>query len=339
MKIAPRDITIAITVYNRRDYICQAIRSALNQTVPVRVIVVEDCGPDGTLRDLVLNEFGGQIEYFRNQTNRGLFDNWNACIEYCQTPWLSICHDDDYLSPGFVEAIIALSDEAHDCGLYLGCSQVVDERGKPIIEHGKPFYVRKAMPPHVRWDRVELEDCIFDGPPVAFAGQLFRVNDARTLGGFQKGSQFAGDWEMWCRLIAFRGAAQWNEVLAFCRWHGGEERGCTKIDRNGRHRSLVFVQQKRVLRMIRDQGREASFDREKFLDLMPMSATSLLRYGAGFSGRVLRYNVGLLLRSRSPSFTHKLFQMAARLFGWRGVRFISTLYSKVCKSFETSGPG
>ena len=137
-------------------------------------------------------------------------------------------------------------------------------------------------------DRVTLEDCIFDGPPIAFAGQLFRVDDARAVGGFRKGSQFAGDWEMWCRLIAHRGAAQWSEVLAFCRSHGGEERGCTKIERNGRLRPLVFVQQKRVLRMIRDQGREAPFNRDKFLHMAPVSATHLVRYSAGFSPRVLR---------------------------------------------------
>jgi len=35
MSVAADQITIAITVYNRREYLHQAIRSALNQTVPV----------------------------------------------------------------------------------------------------------------------------------------------------------------------------------------------------------------------------------------------------------------------------------------------------------------
>src|SRR5690242_712154 len=50
MELKPEQITIAVTVYNRRDYLPDAIQSALNQTVPVRVIVVEDCGPDPGLR-------------------------------------------------------------------------------------------------------------------------------------------------------------------------------------------------------------------------------------------------------------------------------------------------
>ena len=40
MSLASDQITIAVTVYDRRRYIEQAISSALNQTVPVKVIVV-----------------------------------------------------------------------------------------------------------------------------------------------------------------------------------------------------------------------------------------------------------------------------------------------------------
>ena len=79
--MSPENITIAITVYNRRQYVKQAIASALDQTAPVRVTVVEDCGPDPTLESWVKAEFGPRIDYFRNPRRRGLFDNWNACVE------------------------------------------------------------------------------------------------------------------------------------------------------------------------------------------------------------------------------------------------------------------
>src|SRR5579859_4880937 len=81
MMLSDADITIAITVYDRREFIQQAVLSALNQTQPVKVIVVEDCGPDAGLQDFVLERFGSRITYHRNPRRRGLFDNWNACIE------------------------------------------------------------------------------------------------------------------------------------------------------------------------------------------------------------------------------------------------------------------
>src|SRR5436853_6494964 len=109
MSFSADQITIAVTVYNRRDYIEQAIETALNQTVPVQVMVVEDCGPDATLQDFIKGKFGSHIEYHRNAQRRGLFDNWNACLELCRTPWISILHDDDFLDPTFVPAMIELA--------------------------------------------------------------------------------------------------------------------------------------------------------------------------------------------------------------------------------------
>src|SRR5271168_1455616 len=117
MQLRAADITIAITVFNRRDYVLGAMRSALEQTVPVKVIVVEDCGPDKGLRDFIVDEFGSRVEYFRNPRNRGLFDNWNACMEYCRTTWFSILHDDDLLLPDFVEKMLKVAAEAPGRGL------------------------------------------------------------------------------------------------------------------------------------------------------------------------------------------------------------------------------
>ena len=71
MELKPEHITIAVTVFSRRQFVLDAIRSALNQTVPVKVIVVEDCGLDSSIRNLIVGEFGNRIEYFRNPRNRG----------------------------------------------------------------------------------------------------------------------------------------------------------------------------------------------------------------------------------------------------------------------------
>src|SRR5215468_4935190 len=108
MSLIAADISIAITVFNRRQYLKQAISSALKQTSRVRVMVVEDCGPDPSLQRFVEDEFRSQVAYFRNPSRRGLFGNWNACIEYCSTPWLSILHDDDFLGPAFIESMLDL---------------------------------------------------------------------------------------------------------------------------------------------------------------------------------------------------------------------------------------
>ncbi|MGN6555238.1 MAG: glycosyltransferase family 2 protein, partial [Verrucomicrobiota bacterium] len=198
MPLLAEDITIAVTVYSRREFVLEAIRSALNQTIPVRVMVVEDCGPDPTLRDLVTGEFGDRIQYFRNPRNRGLFDNWNACMEYCSTPWLSILHDDDILRPTFVKTMLKLSRQAPDRAIYFGRSAELTEQGQ--INPPSPV----QWNPWREMDPIQLADECF----VLFPGQLFNVAHARAVGSVRPRSFFTGDCDFWFRLVLSSGGAQ-----------------------------------------------------------------------------------------------------------------------------------
>jgi glycosyltransferase involved in cell wall biosynthesis len=321
--VSSEEITIAVTVFNRRTYLRQAIASALSQTVPVRVLAVEDCGPDPGLEQFVKQEFGSRIEYVRNPRRRGLFGNWNACLDYCRTPWLSILHDDDYLAPVFVQAMIELSGQVPDCGLYYGTCEYVSEAGEPLNLHEYP-------PMETSWRRVELAETVRT-TPMPFPGHIFRADDARAVGGFRESSQFCGDWEMWSNLIARHGAAQTQTNVAYKRAHSSAERGCTLIELNGKLRPLVFVQQKRVLRLLRESGVNARFDRASFLKEAPMSVDYLLEHGAHLPKRVLRYNVGLMLRSSPPSVQYAVFQTLARGLGWKFVRAASWLKGRLAR--------
>lgn len=223
MSLSADQITVAITVYNRRQYVKQAISSALNQTVPARVMVVEDCGPDPMLEGFVKAEFGPRIDYFRNPKRRGLFGNWNACLELCRTEWISILHDDDYLAPVFVEAMMELEKEAPGRALYFGRTIFVDEQCRAWPE-------QDLRPVAGRWVERDLRDILY--APFPFAGHLFRVSSARRLGGFRATSFMCGDWEMWAELMADGGAAQSSRTVAFNRGHYGWDRGSSQVERS-----------------------------------------------------------------------------------------------------------
>jgi hypothetical protein len=307
MSVSANDITIAITVFNRRKYLIQCIKSALEQTMPVRVVVIEDCGPDPELQAFAKQEFGSRIEYIRNPRRRGIFGNLNSCIENCQTPWVSILADDDYLPPGFVEGVVDVANKAPGCAFYFGQTQLVSETGEPVRDGMRP-------PMTAPWRKVELEDALIT-TPLPFPGHILNVKIALAEGGFNETSQFCGDWELWAELIAKYGAAQTSALTAYNRGHAGPERGGTIIDRNGRLRPLVFVQQKRVLQLMREKGKRAVFDRREFLKRAPMSVDYLLRQGAALPPKIFRYNVGLLLKSTPPTMRYAVFQAVARVLG------------------------
>ncbi len=238
MDLRPEEITIAVTVYSRPQFVLDAVRSALHQTVPVKVVVVEDCGPDPRLRDLIVGEFGARIDYFRNPENRGLFDNWNACMEYCATPWISILHDDDLLHPWFVETMLGLTREASGRMLYFGRSAILDESG------------RRIAPPAVSWEKnrrdIDLVD-FADSCFVVFPGQLFRIADARSVGGVRPIGYYTGDWDLWFRLALRGGIAQTATEVSVSRSHYGIDRGSSRVDRMGWKWALDNVQRKRNL--------------------------------------------------------------------------------------------
>lgn len=315
-----RDITIAITVYDRRAYVNHAIRSALAQRGPTRpqVIVVEDCGPDADLRDMVLNEFGSRIAYHRNSRRRGLFDNWNACLELCSTPWLCILHDDDFLKPTFVESMIELSSATPGRALYYGSGEVVDAAGEPIE--------RRSSPEAFSWHELPLEDWIcYD--PVCFPTQLFHVATARTVGGFRANSRYTADWEMWFKLTLASGSAATNRVVAIYREHHSLGRGTTAVDISGRKYACVNMQRKRHIAMLRPKRPDLRFDRHALFAEGPIPTRFLFEHGHGFSPRMLRYNARLLLASSAPSRRYRLIQLLVRLLSWRSVKLMSWIYS------------
>jgi glycosyltransferase involved in cell wall biosynthesis len=305
MELRAEHITIAVTVFSRREFILDAIRSALDQTIPVKVIVVEDCGPDANLRDFILNEFGNRIEYFRNPKNRGLFDNWNASLEYCRTPWLSILHDDDSLHPNFVETILILAKAAPERALYFGRATILDEKIHSLLPVDWPKNWRDV-------DVRELaEECF-----LPFPGQLLNVADARSAGGFRTQSYLTGDWDMWFRLALKFGAAQSATEVAVNRAHYGEDRGSTRVERMGWKWALDNVQRKRNLALLRrEKGIVIPFERTKLLKQSPIPSRLLLRYARGFSRRILFYNAWLFTHSRAPHVRYAALQWLVRWFG------------------------
>lgn len=308
-------ITIAVTVYNRRCYLKQAIASALNQTVRAHVMVVEDCGPDPTISALVKGEFGDRVEYIRNPARRGLFGNWNACVEYCRTKWLSILHDDDFLDPCYVQTMVELAEKAPGFPLYFG--KVIH-----LNQDGSVFATQDEREVDGDWTARGLRDILYT--PFLFPGHLFAIDAIRRVGGFRETSYLAGDWELWAKLMARGGGAQSGKTVAYYRIHDGVERGTNQIIRQGRMLALGLVQHKRVLRLLPEAQ---PFSRREALRHFPMVSRFLLRYGYALSPRLLRYHVGLLRFSCPAPLKHRLFQVGTRLGGGLFVRACSKVWN------------
>jgi len=316
--MTPGDITIAVTVFDRRQYIEQAVASALAQTAPVRVMVVEDCSPDKDLQSFVRSRFGPRLTYHRNPRRRGLFDNWNACLELCPTPWLCLLHDDDFLAPDFVEAMVELETRIPGKGLYYGRCDYVDATGRTALTPPAP-----AGP---QWQSVDAGSvALFN--PVCFPAELFRADYTCALGGFRPTSRFTGDWDMWFKLTLNNGAAGTSRVVGHSRGHKAESRGTARVERNGKYQALIAMQAKKNTALLRQRGVATRYDRVAALKAYPVPTRLLLENASGYGQRMLAYNVGQLLCSKPMHLGYYLFQMLARCLGPGFVRVASRVYN------------
>jgi glycosyltransferase involved in cell wall biosynthesis len=116
--------SIVITTYNRLNFLQRAIDSALGQTLPCSVIVVDDCSSDGTQayvqerRDALASSGDQRLIYHRNSTNLGHSKSVNAGVELATGEWIKPLDDDDYLAPNCIEVMtkaIALRPQAVIC--------------------------------------------------------------------------------------------------------------------------------------------------------------------------------------------------------------------------------
>lgn len=105
------NITCVIPTYNQRDFIKEAIDSALNQTIPCEVIVVNDGSTDDT--KFILEDYEGRIKVI-NQTNRGLPSARNTGIMNASGEWILFLDSDDILEPNCVDSIQKVIDEMGD---------------------------------------------------------------------------------------------------------------------------------------------------------------------------------------------------------------------------------
>lgn len=93
-------ITISISSYNYEKFLPDAIESALNQTVPCEVIVVNDGSTDNSLE--IARKYPVKVI---NQVNKGLSSARNTGLMNCKTDWILFLDADDVLLPNCVEKI------------------------------------------------------------------------------------------------------------------------------------------------------------------------------------------------------------------------------------------
>ncbi|WP_215618346.1 glycosyltransferase family 2 protein [Leptothoe kymatousa] len=139
--------SIVITTYNRVALLQRAIATALGQTFPCEVIVVDNASTDGTQE--YVESLGERVVYHRNDTNINHSGAVNVGVERATGTWIKLVDDDDYLAPNCIETMVQAIGQRPEAVICSCQAAQVDTDGEelsrtPITGPGEVFYIPQA---------------------------------------------------------------------------------------------------------------------------------------------------------------------------------------------------
>ncbi len=94
-------VSIVIPVFNRAHLVSRAIDSALSQTIPCEVLLVDHGSTDDI--SAITEKYQGRIRYIRRDFDNGPIACWRDGAEQATGEFLHFTYDDDWIESDFVE--------------------------------------------------------------------------------------------------------------------------------------------------------------------------------------------------------------------------------------------
>jgi hypothetical protein len=188
---SPR-ITVAMSVYNSRRHLAEAVDSILAQSLgDFEFLIVDDGSTDGS--DVILAAYADRDPRIRllRQENRGLIASLNRIIGEARAPIIARMDADDISLPQRFERQIAFLDTHPDHG-------VVGSWTQDITESGEPYHDRFADPPTSHEGLLARLD---RGPLLPHSSTMMRTELIRAVGGYRPLFRHCEDYDLWLRLL------------------------------------------------------------------------------------------------------------------------------------------
>ena len=121
-------VSVVMPAYNCEKYIGQAIRSVLEQTVSLELIIVEDKSGDGT--EAVICEFldDERVIYISNDVNSGVAASRNKGIDLARGKYIAFLDSDDYWTSDKLERQVTFMEKGNKVLSSTG-RELIDENG------------------------------------------------------------------------------------------------------------------------------------------------------------------------------------------------------------------
>lgn len=205
-------ITIAIPTYKRPYLLKQAVLSALNQIFSHEyeiLIIDNDDSREFFQANMETARLHDSIKYIVNNTNVGMFGNWNQTIINCETDLISILNDDDLLFPNFLNHVYSNRENNK--------LQIVSCLGFNNINELN--FEDKNLK---RFKKISKSDFFWRNPSNGSLGVVFNKNIIKSLEMFEESKFPISDYEFFYSYFLKYGAIKTKSVLVGYRWSDNE---------------------------------------------------------------------------------------------------------------------
>jgi glycosyltransferase involved in cell wall biosynthesis len=190
------DLSILLPVWNPERQQFMRCLKALSEARLERFsheILVSDNASDSMVVKECLDMSGlRNVRYVRQAVNIGGFPNFNHCLSLARGRWLHVQSHDDWIEPGFYEALLGPEAQASGADLRF-CRCRLKEEGAPshrlmFDEAPQPGLLADFMDRQLGNQRIQLVSAIVSRRAV------------ETVGGFDARLGAGADWEYWTRV-------------------------------------------------------------------------------------------------------------------------------------------
>lgn len=210
-------VSVLLPVYNGARFLGEAIESILAQSHEnFELLIADDCSGDDSLAIAEKYAAGdSRLSVWRNQTNVGLFENYNECLKRAKGDFIKPFAQDDILAPTQIEKQLGVLIENSDVALVSAGKRWIGPDGEELKRFDRfPESFKMAGDEAIIFNMITLDNWIGEPSTV-----MFRAD--RKGDGFDADFFHYGDMEYWFRIIQGSGYYYLSDVLCSFRRHGG----------------------------------------------------------------------------------------------------------------------
>lgn len=131
------DVTIGIPVYRSKDYLRQALESALVQSYPsIEFLIVDDAGNDGSMdivRELqAAHQRGKDIRILTHHENQGVSASRNQIIDEAQGEYLYFMDSDDVIAENTI-SLMMQNIHQYEAEIVFGSYEKIEMSGEKYV--------------------------------------------------------------------------------------------------------------------------------------------------------------------------------------------------------------